>query len=141
MEAMPNQDYGLVIGTPSSSEYRRLRVAAGLSAKSAEAAERGLPNTIFGVMIQEGGRVVGMGRIVGDGGCFFQIVDVAVEPEHQGRGMGKAIVGALVKYLRRTAPPGAYVSLIADGEAHGLYSQFGFEATAPFAVGMAFTVE
>ncbi|WP_373454357.1 hypothetical protein [Cereibacter changlensis] len=27
-----------------------------------------------------------MGRLIGDGGCFFQIVDIAVDPSHQGQG-------------------------------------------------------
>ena len=35
-----------------------------------------------------------MGRVIGDGGLFFQVVDIAVEPAHQGRGLGKAIVAA-----------------------------------------------
>jgi len=81
-----------------------------------------------------------MGRVIGDGGLFFQIVDIAVLPEHQGQGLGKAIVRMLVEHLRAAAPKGAYVSLIADGEAHRLYSQYGFELTAPRSVGMAFVV-
>jgi GNAT superfamily N-acetyltransferase len=78
-----------------------------------------------------------MGRIVGDGALFFQVVDVAVEPAHQGKGLGKSIMEALMAELRRRVPAEAYVSLIADGEAHQLYQQFGFELTAPASVGMA----
>jgi GNAT superfamily N-acetyltransferase len=78
-----------------------------------------------------------MGRIIGDGALFFQVVDVAVEPEHQGKGVGKHILGALIDELRRRVTAEAYVSLIADGEAHKLYRQFGFELTAPASVGMA----
>src|SRR6266403_353967 len=57
-------------------------VAAGLSPKTAEAAAAGLPNTLFAVLVRKDGRVVGMGRLVGDGGLFFQVVDIAVEPRH-----------------------------------------------------------
>jgi len=135
------EDYELLVGTPSVEEYRRLRLLAGMSGKSAEAAEAGLPNTIFGVTMRRDGMLVGMGRLVGDGGLFFQVVDIAVDPEHQGRGLGKRIVGTLVEYVKTTAHPGAYVSLIADGEAHRLYAQFGFVATAPASIGMAFQVE
>ena len=92
--------YELIVAVPVHDEYRRLRVEAGLSAKSAEAAAFGLPNTIFGVMVLLEGRMVGMGRVIGDGGLFFQVVDIAVAPAHQGRGLGKAIVGRLVEYLR-----------------------------------------
>jgi GNAT superfamily N-acetyltransferase len=134
------QGYELVVEVPSSEDYRRLRVSAGLSAKSAEGAALGLPNTLFGVVVRKDGRVVGMGRLVGDGGLHLQVVDIAVEPEHQGRGLGKAIVGRIVEHLRQAAPSGAYVSLIADGEAHRLYAQFGFEPTAPASIGMALRI-
>lgn len=70
---------------PSVEEYRALRVLAGLSAKTAEAAARGLPNTVFGVSLREGDRLLAMGRIIGDGGCFLQVVDIAVVPDRQGR--------------------------------------------------------
>ncbi len=132
--------YELAPETPSSADYRRLRAVAGLSPKSVEGAAAGLPNTLFGVVARKGGEVVGMGRIVGDGGLFFQVVDIAVEPAHQGRGLGKAIMGAIVGHLRQTAPVGAHVSLLADGDAQRLYAQFGFKPTAPASVGMAFSI-
>ena len=96
----------------------------------------GLGNTWFGVSIQCDGEAVGMGRVIGDGGCFFQVVDIAVLPEHQGKGLGKRIMETLVNRLHEHAPSSAYVSLIADGDAHHLYSKFGFAPTAPESVGM-----
>lgn len=132
--------YVLSAETPAQADYLRLRIVAGLTPKSAEGAAAGLPNTVFAVVVREGDAVVGMGRIIGDGGLFFQIVDIAVEPGHQAQGLGKAIVAALTDHLRATAPAGAYVSLMADGQAHRLYSQFGFEPTAPRSIGMAFVI-
>ena len=35
---------------------------------------------------------IGIGRVVGDGGCFFEITDMAVLPAHQGRGVGRLIM-------------------------------------------------
>ena len=78
-----------------------------------------------------------MGRVVGDGGLFYQIVDLAVLPQHQGKGLGKAIMAALMERLAATAPARAYVSLIADGDARHLYARYGFELVAPASVGMA----
>ena len=92
------------------------------------------------MVVRKDGVAVGMGRVIGDGGLFFQVVDIAVDPAHQGRGLGKIIVGTLVAHLRSSAPAGAYVSLMADGEAFRLYAQFGFELTAPASVGMAFKI-
>lgn len=80
---------------------------------------------------------VGMGRVIGDGGCFFQVVDIAVLPAHQGKGLGKLIMGEIKKWLDENVPKTGYVSLGADGKANGLYRQFGFVETAPASVAMA----
>jgi ribosomal protein S18 acetylase RimI-like enzyme len=138
---LPDASYTLSLGTPPPDEYRRLRVLAGLSHKSAEGAAIGLPGTLFGVMIHHREKLVGMGRIVGDGGLAVQLVDIAVDPAHQGRGLGKAIVGTLVNHLRKTAPSRTHVTLLADGPAEHLYAQFGFKLTAPASVGMGFFIE
>lgn len=129
-------DYVLTAETPSVADYRRLREVAGLSGKSQAAAEAGLPNSWFAVTIRHGEAVVGMGRIIGDGGTAFQIVDIAVEPAHQGKGLGKRIMAALMDHLRRNAPATAYVSLIADGDARHLYAKYGFEPVMPASIGM-----
>lgn len=136
---MVPQGYELRAETPAAGDYLRLRIAAGLSPKGEAAAARGLPNTWFGVVVRKDGEAVGMGRVIGDGGLFFQIVDIAVEPAHQGKGLGKAVVAALVDRLR-THARGAYVSLIADGEANRLYAQYGFEPTTPKSIGMAMVI-
>jgi GNAT superfamily N-acetyltransferase len=134
-------DYQLLVGTPAVDDYRRLREIAGLSLKSQEAAERGLPNTIFAATIRYCADTVAMGRVVGDNGCFYQIVDIAVDPVHQGKGLGKIIVASLVDFVQSEAPDGAYVSLIADGPAKYLYAKFGFEPVAPESIGMAFLIK
>ncbi|HEY4146393.1 GNAT family N-acetyltransferase [Pinirhizobacter sp.] len=121
---------------PSLATYQYLRISAGLSAKHTDAATRGLANTLFATMVFADDEPVGMGRVIGDGGCFFQVVDVAVLPAHQGRGLGKRIMAAITQYLQDHVPSSGYVSLIADGQAHRLYVQFGFQLTAPASVGM-----
>ncbi|POZ60884.1 GNAT family N-acetyltransferase [Chromobacterium alticapitis] len=130
-------DYVLVEATPDVAVYRRLRAESGLSPKTEEAARRGLAGTVFAVQALQNGNVVGMGRLIGDGGSFYQVVDIAVLPAHQGRGLGKRVMAAIRGYIDRELPLSAYVSLIADGEAKHLYAQFGFEPTARRSEGMA----
>src|SRR4051794_500810 len=101
-------DYQIRIGPPSVEDYRRLRTGSGLSDKSPEAATLGLAGTWYGVTVVHRGRPVGMGRIIGDGGCHFQIVDVCVLPEHQRHGLGRAIMAALTAELDRRAPATAH---------------------------------
>ncbi|WP_199549841.1 GNAT family N-acetyltransferase [Streptomyces sp. N35] len=134
---MNDDAYEVRPGVPSVDDYRRLRTGAGLSAKSAEAATIGLAHTWYGVTVLHEGAAIGTGRVIGDGGCHFQIVDICVLPEHQGRGLGRRIMEALVGELERRAPATAYVSLIADGDAQYLYRKFGFADTAPASIGMA----
>ncbi|QSX39014.1 GNAT family N-acetyltransferase [Shewanella sedimentimangrovi] len=128
--------YTSVHTIPSVETYRQLRSTAGLSPKTIEAAERGLPNSLFAVQIFCDGTPVGMGRVIGDGGAFYQVVDIAVLPEHQGRGLGKMIMAEIADYIEREVPESGYVSLLADGEAYRLYQQYGFALTAPASVGM-----
>ncbi|GLX17007.1 MULTISPECIES: GNAT family N-acetyltransferase [Streptomyces] len=135
--ATANADYEILPGVPDVPTYRRLRGESGLGAKSAEGSALGLPNSWYAVTVRHGGETVGMGRIIGDGGCFLQIVDICVLPAHQGRGLGKQIMAELSAELERRAPQGTYVSLIADGDARHLYSKYGFAETAPASVGMA----
>ena len=135
--SLPEHNDRIVERLPTLEEYLGLRARAGLSAFSREAAERGLKGTLHAVVVERDGVAVGMGRLIGDGGCFFQVVDIAVDPAHQGRGVGKAIVAALTAYIDRALPASAYISLIADVPANRLYEQFGFVSTAPRSVGMA----
>jgi ribosomal protein S18 acetylase RimI-like enzyme len=78
-----------------------------------------------------------MGRVLGDGGWYFHIVDMAVLPAHQRRGLGDAVLTALLEAIRRKAPAGAYVNLLADPPGRRLYERHGFRDTAPGSIGMA----
>ncbi len=118
--------------------YQKMRITCGLSPKTAEAAETGLNNSLFSVMVLEGDRVIGMGRVVGDGGCFCQVVDICVIPEKQGQGIGTLIMESIMDFIRTKLPPSCYTSLIADGEASFLYEKFGFKDTLPASKGMFF---
>jgi GNAT superfamily N-acetyltransferase len=128
----------LVEQFPGVDDYCRLRELAGMSPRTRAAAQRGLPNTLYGVSLHRDGDVIGMGRIIGDGGCFYTVADIAVAPAHQGRGLGRRIMDALDAWLRRNVEPSAIVSLVADGDAKHLYVKYGFVESAPMAVNMEY---
>ena len=130
--------YNLVERVPTVEEYNRVRVAAGLGERNPEAAEMGLANTLFGVCVESEGSIVGIGRIIGDGGLFFQVVDVAVVPEHQGEGLGAMVMDALMSWLRGSASSDAYVQLIAAERTTGFYERYGFRVRTPGGSGMSF---
>ena len=123
---------------PSIESYLNLRRAAGLSGMSREGAEKGLPSTLFAVSLMEGNSLIGMGRVVGDGGLQFLVCDIAVHPDKQGRGYGKIIMKEIKCYIDEQVPAGGIVSLIADKPADRLYGQYDFIDAAPDSLGMWF---
>jgi len=135
--------YRLVNGPPLVTDYLALRRSAGLTPRRADQAAAAIDGSWSAVHVveQQTGETVAMGRVLGDGGWYFHIVDMAVSPEHQRRGLGAAILSALLETIRRDAPPGAYVNLLADPPGRKLYARHGFQETAPDSVGMARVID
>lgn len=77
-----------------------------------------------------------MGRIIGDGGAFCQVVDICVLPNWQGKGIGKLIMQDVISFIENKLPESCYISLLADGDASRLYEKYGFEYTFPKSKGM-----
>ncbi|AXF56436.1 GNAT family N-acetyltransferase [Salicibibacter kimchii] len=131
-----NDNFTIIYEPPNPMEYNDLRLEGGISGKSQEASTVGLKNSLFAVCIYDQKTLIGMGRVIGDGGAFFQVVDIVVKPSYQGQGLAKLIMKKLMNFLDENTYPGSYVSLIADGSANKLYEQFGFSYTYPRSQGM-----
>jgi GNAT superfamily N-acetyltransferase len=138
IDVVADDSIELIERFPDIDTYCKLRATAGMSPKTAAAAECGLRNTLYGVSLLHAGDTIGMGRIIGDGGCFFIVVDIAVLPAWQGKGLGTRVMTALDAWLRVHVPESAYVSLVADGDAKHLYAKFGFIETAPASINMEY---
>jgi ribosomal protein S18 acetylase RimI-like enzyme len=110
MSTTRDDGYSIERQTPDLDVYMHLREISGLTPFSKGAAEIGLNGTIFAVVVFHDGQAIGMGRLIGDGGCFFQVTDIAVHPDHQGRGLGKMIMTAIMDYVNSELPKTAYVS-------------------------------
>ena len=91
---------------------------------SRDVVERAIDNSLcFGAYLD--GRQVAFARVVTDYATFANLVDVFVLPDYRGRGYGKQLIETVVGHpslqkLRRFT--------LATGDAHGLYSRFGFTA-------------
>jgi GNAT superfamily N-acetyltransferase len=85
--------------------------------------ERSLRNSlVFG--LYAGDRMVGMARVITDYATFAWLCDVFVHPDYRGQGIGKFLVESTLAHpdlqgLRRW--------MLATRDAHGLYSQFGYQ--------------
>lgn len=113
---------------PEPQAYIDLRIEGGMSKKSFDGAKTGLKNSIFSTALYDNETLIGFGRIIGDGGTVYQIVDVVVKPSYQGKGLGKKIMHSLVDYLEKNAHLYSYISLIGKIPIGvKLYEQFGFK--------------
>ncbi|MET1281674.1 GNAT family N-acetyltransferase [Vibrio navarrensis] len=119
---------------PSPQEFCEMRVKAGLSPKSLKAATIALPNSLYAISVRDGDLLVAMGRVVGDGACNFEIVDVAVDPKYQGQGLGRKVMKHIDNYLASVALEGSYVSMIADEPE--FYEKLGYKLVSPSSQGM-----
>ncbi|KAF2254890.1 acetyltransferase, GNAT family [Trematosphaeria pertusa] len=143
-------EYTVVQGLPTPQQYHDLRKLANLTPPNRtmmlEAVPKALANSFACFLAYErkymlddttpspNQEPVAMGRLLGDGALFLQLCDVAVHPGHQGKGIGKRIMQALVGYIDENAPH-AYVSLVAEPLGQMLYPRFGFEDVKP-SIGM-----
>ncbi len=76
----------------------------------------------FGVYLSADRSQIAFARVVTDKVTFSWICDVIVDEGHRGKGIGKALMSAVMEhpYVHST------VSLLGTRDAHGLYEQFGF---------------
>ena len=123
-------------GAPDPETFLRLRAAAGMRPRSVKGASKGLGQELFSVVLrlEKSGEIVGMGRIVGDGGTIFVICDMMVIESFQKKGGGTMIMDAIMGYLLEEAPPNSYINLMADVD--GFYEKWGFEPSLPRSRGM-----
>ena len=131
-------DYDLTLSPPPLADYLRLRADSSLSPVTEAQGEPALVNSWAWVHVRHraSGEVVAMGRVIGDGGWYFHIADMATLPEHQKKGLGQAVLETLIAKIREDAPPRPYVTLMADEPGRPLYAKLGFVETAPHSLGM-----
>lgn len=88
--------------------------------------ERAARNSLcFGLYERATGKQVGLARVVTDHATFAYLCDVYVLEEHQGRGLGKFMMRAVMAHPALT---GARRAMLGTRDAHGLYAQYGFGA-------------
>jgi GNAT superfamily N-acetyltransferase len=122
------KQYRLVDRVATLQEYRHICTQVGWAEMmNFEAAAVALPRSLYGVVAMRDDLAVGMGRIVGDGAIFYYLQDVAVLPDHQGRGLGTRIVDRLVTLVKENEPEKAFFGVFAAQGTLPFYQRFGFD--------------
>jgi GNAT superfamily N-acetyltransferase len=79
---------------------------------------------VVGAFTLDGDHQVGFARAVSDGVGIAYLADVFVLPQHRGRGLGHALVQAMIE----DGPGREFRWMLHTADAHGLYAGFGFVA-------------
>lgn len=91
-----------------------------------EAIERSMEHSLcFGVYCA--GEQVGFARCLSDYAVTFLLMDVIIDERFRGRGLGKALVSAVLSHEKLQGLSGT----LATRDAHGLYARFGFTPVDP----------
>ena len=118
----------------SVEEYNDLRASVDFITIRPRRAETALANALFKVIARDAsGRVIGMTRVVGDGGYVYFICDVIVRPECQSQGLGRRLIETTLAWLESQVEAGEtiMVNLMSAMGKENFYEKLGFH-TRPF---------
>ena len=114
----------------SVAEYLQLREAVGWKTLTERQAELALENCIYCISAYDENKLIGMGRVVGDGAVICYIQDLIVLPEYHGRGVGSALIKHLKNYVASLSAEGEemMLALMCAKGREGFYIKNGFTA-------------
>jgi len=121
------QGIEIIYAPPSAEEFVALRAVAGLRERKIASAKKGIANSLFWITLRKQGNLIGMGRVVGDGGTVVQITDIAITPEEQRKGYGTFIFNEIQEFILREIPDDAFVCLFAEKAICPFYEAKGFK--------------
>lgn len=123
--------------TITMEEYLEIRAGVGWISLLKEQAETALKNSLLTVGAYDEGRLVGMGRLVGDGAVICYVQDLIVIPKYQHLGVGSQILDTLIGYVEELRVEGTQMMLClmcAKGR-ESFYEKHGFIARPTDALG------
>lgn len=87
-----------------------------------------LKHDLFHISVTCGGKIAGMGRIVGDGILYWYLQNIIVLPDYQHLGIGTRIVQYLLDYIRSHSIENTTVTigLMCSENTASFYKKFGF---------------
>ncbi len=112
----------------SVEEFNYLYDAVGWGSYDKKVSEKALANTMYSVSVYDDNKIIGYGRIIGDGICFLYIHDVMVEPRYQNQKIGSQIMNKLLEKINQVKLENPYVRVYlgASKGKEKFYEKFGF---------------
>ncbi len=112
----------------SAEEFNYLYDAVGWGSYDKKVSEIALANTMYSVSVYDDDKIIGYGRLIGDGICFMYIHDVMVEPKYQNQKIGSRIMNKLLEKINHIKLENPYVRVYlgASKGKEKFYEKFGF---------------
>ena len=117
----------LIYETPTAEDYVSLRLRSGMGDKNLLRSQTALKNSLFTVSLYDEKKLIGFGRVVGDGGITYVVSDIMVDREYQRKGFAEQIMNAIDSYFEANTHEDSYICLIANHPADLLYHRHQFE--------------
>lgn len=117
----------LVYKAPEAQDYVSLRLRSGMGNKDLKRSQIALMNSLFTVSLYDKEKLIGFGRVVGDGGITYVVSDIMVDKEYQRKGYAEQIMEAIDNYFEENTYEDSYICLIANHPADLLYHKHQFE--------------
>ncbi|WP_208589981.1 GNAT family N-acetyltransferase [Gracilibacillus suaedae] len=101
--------------------YKLLKPTYWANGRSKETIEQSIENS-FSFGVYENNKQIGFARVVSDQAVFSWILDVVIDPEYQGRGIGSFLMKSILEHplLKNTK------FALATKDAHRFYETFNF---------------
>ena len=91
-------------------EYNQLRNSVGWDSKDINVIEKALKSSAIIKKVMIDNKTIGMARTIGDG-LYYLVVDVVVNKDYQGKGIGKILIEEIVKDIYNKMKEGQKVSI------------------------------
>ena len=133
-------NYQIIEKLPTLEEYNQLRQSVGWGIYERSVVLQALPDSLYFVCAVSDGEIIGMARVVGDGGIAYYIQDVIVKPDYQRQGIGTQLMNKVMEYIRIHANNNSVIGLMAAKGKEPFYTRYGFTVRPDDRLGSGMTM-
>lgn len=109
-------------------QFCDLQESVGFGRPNENQMEIALKNSLYRISIEEDKKIIGMGRIIGDGARVFYLQDIFINSDYQRRGIGTVIVKKLLSHIENIAVRDCdiMICIMASKGKEDFYKKFNF---------------